>query len=645
MTDYSILAKYILEKYIGNISGKNLDDVFVDASPEEKVMIGKLAANRVEKSLSGGYQDNPETEFRSIPSINLSFLISKDNQARINIKPRGVLMYTIQPDYEKTVSYVLDYLSRKNHKVYSTLEDLAGYDISIPFPPTYRRVEISEYLGDGYSLSLNGSAGEVSLDNFLSDHMHDLYEKIATEIRICRNTKLSVSDLKSKEAFERATAPKEERVYPQWLFDVYCRVSDNHDSWAVSMQMVNRTAVQGTNIGYLPIIFDAGLTVTGNEFTCFKEIELENLMTSFKTREPIYAISENTAVSFNKESNSLITDNVPYYIQYRLKTNDELNKYATFDALLGNPIENLKQISKAMHADYGKCKEEFNSCKNMISSEACEKYETALEDYENEISRFESGIQMIQYRDFVSKAFQFMLETFKLKLPSEYRHIEGWRLFQIVFIISMIPEVIRCEYKSDEPQIGNVTADLLYFPTGGGKTEAFLGVCVFTIFFDRLRGKNVGISAFLKYPLRLLAVQQLDRVLTVIAKANIILAKKMHGSNPFFVGFYVGKNVTPNDLRKPEEINIGQDMLNEKYRFIDTCPYCGKKLVNVHYDKERRVLRHYCDNIECECKELPLVIVDEEIYRYLPSIVICTIDKMATLGLNTNFRLFGHECG
>lgn len=162
-----------------------------------------------------------------------------------------------------------------------------------------------------------------------------------------------------------------------------------------------------------------------------------------------------------------------------------------------------------MKSDYEKCVYEFNHTRFQTVN-AKERFRDALENYQHEIGRFRKGIDQIEYRDFVKKAFVYMNKTFMTKLAGEHRQISGWRLFQIVFIVSLICEMIRSEYKND-PNIAEAdieTANLLYFPTGGGKTEAFLGACVFNMFFDRLRGKNDGITAFLKYPLRLLAVQQ-----------------------------------------------------------------------------------------------------------------------------------------
>ena len=85
-----------------------------------------------------------------------------------------------------------------------------------------------------------------------------------------------------------------------------------------------------------------------------------------------------------------------------------------------------------------------------------------------------------------------------------------------------------------------------------------------------------------------------------------------------------------------------QETLNEYYRFIDTCPVCGKKMINVKFNQEGWRLEHICDNPECEIHALPLYIVDSEIYRYLPSVIVSTIDKMAMVGTTDEFKmLFG----
>lgn len=343
----------------------------------------------------------------------------------------------------------------------------------------------------------------------------------------------------------------------------------------------------------------------------------------------------------------------------RLKTKDDFNQYVTFEKLIEDPIGNLTYIYDAMCEDYHKCEEEYRNTE-FASDVAKERFGEALEEYYREISRLKKGIEQIEYKDYVRKAFLYMNKTFQVKFTKKDKNITGWRLFQIVFIVSMICEMIRSEYKDDRSiaEADLEVANLLYFPTGGGKTEAFLGACVFDMFFDRLRGKNEGISAILKYPLRLLAVQQLDRVLSIVMKANKVReeTEELQFCNPFQVGFFVGKDNTPNAINafeplsnrgrkdKPSDLIIesDQDTLNDYYRFIDTCPYCGKKHVNLRFNKETWKLEHICNNPECPVEVLPLLIVDNEIYRYLPSIIVSTVDKMAMLGTSNDFRmLFG----
>lgn len=360
------------------------------------------------------------------------------------------------------------------------------------------------------------------------------------------------------------------------------------------------------------------------------------------------------------ERNEIRTDNIPIYYQKRLVTKDDLKEYVTFAKLIQNPIVNLNYILLKMEEDYGRCEDDFESRRSKLSSQACLKYQNALREYENEISRFHNGIKQIEYKDFVRKAFYYMNKTFQTKLDGQSRNITGWRLFQIVFIVSMIGEVIHSEYRDDASlTYADIdVANLLYFPTGGGKTEAFLGITVFAMFFDRLRGKTQGITAFLKYPLRLLAVQQLDRILAIVMQANVVRQENIELAlaTEFRVGFYVGKDNTPNKISKNEKLSSrgerqqnldlllesDQDTLNEYYRFIDKCPCCGKKMINVRFNKERWVLEHICDNPDCPADVLPLFIVDSEIYRYLPSIVVSTIDKMSLIGISNEFKaLFG----
>lgn len=326
---------------------------------------------------------------------------------------------------------------------------------------------------------------KIHLEQQINERFSELADKISNEIKVIKSDRVSLFDLVDKERFYLVTGGSEEFVYPRWIIDIYCTVIDEGDSYHFLMQMVNKTPVNGkSNIGYLPKVFNAGMDIVGNRAVKFKNIDLDYFKSSYKTRSLVYAVAENTSASYCPEDNSIRTDNIPRYYQKRLKTKDGLTEYVKFEKLIQDPVGNLNCIYREMKADYEQCSNEFNTTR-FPSAVAKDKFRTALEEYGREIARFKKGIEQIEYKDYVKKAFVYMNKTFMTKLAGEHRQISGWRLFQIVFIVSLICEMIRSEYKNDRTiaEADIEMANLLYFPTGGGKTEAFLGACVFNMFF------------------------------------------------------------------------------------------------------------------------------------------------------------------
>lgn len=659
------MANYIVSKYIERVSGKDLGETFVDDDPSKRVMVGMLSEDRVEAKFEGGYVENTNTRFDSIPSISISFIVKKNESGILHVIPAGLLFYMVQPSYEKTVQYMLERYSEKDSEHYTDILQLCECypEIKFNLPLTYKKIDIASVMADGIEIKLSDiTPGQTfHLKQKIAEKLSVLADQIANEICIVSQSRISFFDLTEPDRFRVVTGIKDERVQPRWDIDIVCNVKEEGNTLRFLLQMVNTTPINDKkNIGYLPKIFDAGIRVKGNEGIEFQNIPLDYFSGSYKERNPIFAVTENASAKYHMERNEIRTDNIPIYYQKRLVTKDDLKEYVTFAKLIQNPIVNLNYILLKMEEDYGRCEDDFESRRSKLSSQACLKYQNALREYENEISRFHNGIKQIEYKDFVRKAFYYMNKTFQAKLDGQSRNITGWRLFQIVFIVSMIGEVIHSEYRDDASlTYADIdVANLLYFPTGGGKTEAFLGITVFAMFFDRLRGKTQGITAFLKYPLRLLAVQQLDRILAIVMQANVVRQENIELAlaTEFRVGFYVGKDNTPNKISKNEKLSSrgerqqnldlllesDQDTLNEYYRFIDKCPCCGKKMINVRFNKERWVLEHICDNPDCPADVLPLFIVDSEIYRYLPSIVVSTIDKMSLIGISNEFKaLFG----
>lgn len=657
------MAQYIVKKFIDRLSGNDIEDTFVEDSLEDRVMVGMLAEDRMEQSLTGGYVENNKTRFESVPSMSISFIVKKKQHGILQVIPKGLLFYTVEPDYEKTVEYILKKYSEKDNTPYTDISQLceAYQETKFLAPLTYKKVRIEDAISGGVSIRLDSvSQSRFHLEEQINSKLSFLVSQIIDEVRIVKAGRISFSDLSDSSRFHAALGIRKERAMPRWNIDILCTVVEEDDYYRFVLQMVNKTAMDGrATVGYLPRIFNAGLRVIGNEDIEFKEIELDYFKSSYKQREPVFAVAENVSVSVDLKTKTIETANVPLYTQFRLKAKNDFNECVHFQELIENPVGNLSRLHEAMLNDFRKCEKEKRET-SFKTRTAEEQYLEALENYKQEINRFKSGIDQIKYKEYVKKAFIFMNKTFQKKLADESRTFLGWRLFQIVFIVSLIPEMIRSEYSDDVTmaEADIETANLLYFPTGGGKTEAFLGACVFDMFFDRLRGKNEGITAFLKYPLRLLAVQQLERVLTIVIKANIVREEvyELKNVTPFKVGFFVGKENTPNrvDTKEPLSkrgqkkgsqnliLESDQETLNDYYRFVDTCPLCGKKTINIRFNRELWTLDHVCDNPECRIKTLPLMIVDSELYRYLPSLVVSVVDKMALLGIANEFRmLFG----
>lgn len=657
------MSDYIVSKYIARISGDDISETFVDDSPADRVMVGMLAEDRIEQSFSGEYVENSNTRFDSVPSISVSFVVKKNLSGILHIIPKGLLFYSVNPDYEKTIDFVLKKYSEKDNYQYDSIEQICDFYPEERFflPLTYKKICIEDVMDSGIEIKLNSiQERSFHLEQQISDRLSLLEDQILNEICITQTNKVSFFDLVNENKFRVVTAVREEKAQPRWNIDIYCNVVEEGDSYRFQLQMVNKTPVNDKkNVGYLPKIFNAGMMISGTDEIEFLDIKLDYFKNSYKEKPLVYAVAENTSATYLPKENAIVTDNIPKYYQMRLKTKDDFNQYITFEKLIIDPVDNLTLIYDKMKTNYEKCEEEFRLTR-FPSEVAREKFKDALDEYNREINRFKKGIDQIIYKDFVKKSFVYMNKTFQMKLKGEHRSINGWRLFQIVFIVSLISEMIRSEYKEDRTiaEADIEVANLLYFPTGGGKTEAFLGACVFNMFFDRLRGKDEGITALLKYPLRLLAVQQLERVLTIVMKANAVreASEELCTTKMFQVGFYVGKNNTPNKIDIKEVLSdrgeksrnsitileSDQETLNDWYRFIDTCPYCGQKEINVRFNQENWKLEHNCDNSHCPMISLPLLIVDSEIYRYLPSIVVSTIDKMAMLGTSNEFRtLFG----
>ena len=296
------------------------------------------------------------------------------------------------------------------------------------------------------------------------------------------------------------------------------------------------------------------------------------------------------------------------------------------------------------------------------------------------LSRIREGIHIIETDDVSFEAFCFMNRVIFLQnsiknyakkhgagkecsfqdfiTPKNENNNFGWRPFQIAFILMNLAGIVDPAHKDRE------VVDLLYFPTGGGKTEAYLGLMAFVIANRRLRATDVskynldgGVTVMLRYTLRLLTTQQRDRITKMVVAAEWCRRQAFprFGKEPVSIGFWVGGSVTPNKfeefVEKPEAPQDANHAKNRVYKQLLTCPFCGKTLKEENFiiDADKKSIEIYCSDKDClfyRYKDnripIPVYLVDEEIYSKCPTIILSTVDKFARLPWDVNINaLFG----
>ena len=233
----------------------------------------------------------------------------------------------------------------------------------------------------------------------------------------------------------------------------------------------------------------------------------------------------------------------------------------------------------------------------------------------------------------------------------------SWRPFQLAFILMNLNPMLDANHTDRE------MVDLIWFPTGGGKTEAYLGLSAFTIFLKRLKDKNdAGTTVLMRYTLRLLTAQQFQRAASLICACDKIRKENEEelGTPRITIGLWVGE-LTPNkrDAAKKAFQIMEQGREEENPFIVLKCPWCGSQMGylkeartnKVKGYKRRKVgtketIIYQCDNSHCDFSKadfnLPLVVIDEDIYDNPPTLLIGTVDKFAMLTWKPEARtLFG----
>ncbi|MFD6445068.1 DISARM system helicase DrmA [Promicromonospora sp. NPDC060204] len=309
--------------------------------------------------------------------------------------------------------------------------------------------------------------------------------------------------------------------------------------------------------------------------------------------------------------------------------------------------------------------------------------DVGIDDAKAALDRLKLGLDLLETSEHAQRAFWFMNRTMRdqrlrsqvaglrieqktLKFSEAMAEVEmrgdkaaSWYPFQLAFILMQMPAVIdptHVRRSSDFPR-----AELLFFPTGGGKTEAYLGLAAFTFAIRRLQGKvetpegtldgGDGVAVLMRYTLRLLTSQQFNRATTLMCAAELVRREDptTWGTTPFRIGLWVGSSVSPKRYADAAEQvkDVRDSEGNSAYGLsvlqFDHCPWCGAPInpkANVEADGVEKRIRVYCGDRRTGCPfaaggsvidGLPVLTVDDEIYRHPPTFLLATVDKFARL--------------
>ncbi len=323
---------------------------------------------------------------------------------------------------------------------------------------------------------------------------------------------------------------------------------------------------------------------------------------------------------------------------------------------------------------------------------------TAMQRCTEALERIEAGVTLLETSARAAEAFRFLNRAMwrqrihsifaeKVRRGEEVTvealdapENRSWYPFQLAFILLNLPPLTDLHHpdRADEQQ---ATADLLWFPTGGGKTEAYLGLAAYTMALRRLQGTvagregEPGVAVLMRYTLRLLTLQQFQRAAVLLCACEAIRREALDadarwGKTPFRVGLWVGQRATPNSTEQSAEAvrkahghfrrttmagGVGSPAQ------LTNCPWCGSRIepgqhirVETLTGGRGRTITYCGDKLgRCPFSErqapgegLPVVVVDEEIYRLLPAMLVATVDKFAQMPWNgATQMLFGQVDG
>lgn len=458
-------------------------------------------------------------------------------------------------------------------------------------------------------------------------------------------------------------------------------------------------------------LFQSGIKVYSDGILPYKTYEEstpfdeETMRLNFIYRKvKSYGIGHNCSVTWNKDHKEVKTTFIPYHdikdIKNRFETDDlildealDIKNLSNYGLPKDKVIDNLNYFIDRYSSWINVQKEENE--KNSVDERSIGN--DIISNQEYNLKRLQSNIELLQNNGSVFEAFRIANTAMLIQLiisndkdfgkyEKELNEINNdipyndlsffknypfgqknrlgerpqYRPFQLAFFLLSIDGIV--DPNSDSRK--NIV-DLLWFPTGGGKTEAYLAVAAFTIIWRRLknRGGYEGTSVIMRYTFRLLTSQQFERASRLIASLEFLRRQREFQEilklEPISIGLWVGMGSTPNTLdetnKKLNEIerecNRGErgNPADKNVFQISACSWCGTKVISkdeknkwdYSFETVRKNFQIGCLNNQCAFREgLPLQVIDEMLYKDPPTLLFATVDKFAMVGWRSEANCF-----
>jgi len=395
------------------------------------------------------------------------------------------------------------------------------------------------------------------------------------------------------------------------------------------------------------------------EFNCFRQkgeiypypkLEISPLCNDLEDRQldliyndkKIYAIGHSVSLDWKFENEkeqivkSIHADFMPTCEVPLMKFSIDGLEQSTFQLKkLVNIVENIRGTQKKLKEfllSYEGWLRNLDKKKDLLSKDEQESADMLITEINKNHNRILAGIELLGTNKNASKAFAFAHQAMIDYMSAWAKQTGGsnknpsWRPFQLAFLLLTMPSLVNKDC------IDRDIVDLLWFQTGGGKTEAYLAIIAFLICYRRMEyGEDgYGTTVIMRYTLRLLTMQQFQRASILTCALELIRRSKSEflGDAPITTGLWVGGSTSPNNYKRAIEY-----VMDDKFEqlVVTECPWCGSSFNRDNFIYGQDQFHFICKNKKCDFFDdvLPINVVDDALYDNPPTLLFSTVDKFA----------------